>query len=178
MLSILASTSTSIIATLSAVAGVAVLLILAKVAERLKFSGDFEFKVRNLNLLSKDEVRLELSLDATSFKKKRVFNELALIYKDGDKEEIFYCLDYPLLPSSSNNVVVKSNKGHYGLFINPGEKLTCMVSFKIDRPVSSSSVIYLSYIANKKRHIGIISLSEDNVYYVRFKIDKKKPSDE
>ena len=90
MLFVLASKSTSIIASIAAIAGVVLLLILAKVAERLKFSGDFEFRVRNMNLLSQDEIRLEINLDATSFKKKRVFNELSLLYMDEGKEKQIY----------------------------------------------------------------------------------------
>ena len=113
MLFVLASKSTSIIASIAAIAGVVLLLILAKVAERLKFSGDFEFRVRNMNLLSQDEIRLEINLDATSFKKKRVFNELSLLYMDEGKQKQIYCLDYPLLPSSSKDAVFKNNEGHY-----------------------------------------------------------------
>ncbi len=173
MLFVLASKSTSIIASIAAIAGVVLLLILAKVAERLKFSGDFEFRVRNMNLLSQDEIRLEINLDATSFKKKRVFNELSLLYMDEGKEKQIYCLDYPLLPSSSKDAVFKNNEGHYGIFINPGDSLTCVVSFRTANKIPSNAKLYLSYTVNSKRYAGQISLKEDNAYYVRFKSNKK-----
>ncbi|HBX24968.1 MAG TPA: hypothetical protein DEF61_01580, partial [Firmicutes bacterium] len=58
------------IASLSAVAGVVFLLLLAKIAERLQMSGDFNCIIKNIDLLFDNEKRIEISLDATSFKKK------------------------------------------------------------------------------------------------------------
>lgn len=164
--------STPLIASLSAAAGVIFLLILAKVAERLRMSGEFNCIIKNINLLFENEKRFEISLDASSFKKKVILNEICLIYKNSQGETCFsYCYDLPLSSIADNNVI-KNDKGRYGIYVDAGSTFRCVASFKVDS-LDTHSKAYLSYSFNNKTYMGALNLNNESSYYVHFYKNRK-----
>ena len=159
--------STPLIASLSAVAGVVFLLLLAKIAERLQMSGDFNCIIKNIDLLFDNEKRIEISLDATSFKKKVILNEICLVYKNKEGETCFsYCYDLPLSSTSSNNVI-KNEKGRYGIYVDAGLVFKCIASFKVDS-LDNNCKAYLTYNLNNKTYGATLNLNKKTAYYVHF----------
>jgi|GEM_PF-3677699 len=164
--------STPLIASLSAVAGVVFLLLLAKIAERLQMSGDFNCIIKNIDLLFDNEKRIEISLDATSFKKKVILNEICLIYKNAHGDTCFsYCYDLPLSSTSDNNVI-KNDKGSYGIYVDAGSTFRCVASFKV-ASLDARSKAYLAYSFNNKTYMGALNLNNESSYYVHFYKNRK-----
>jgi len=164
--------STPLIASLSAVAGVVFLLLLAKIAERLQMSGDFNCIIKNIDLLFDNEKRIEISLDATSFKKKVILNEICLIYKNAHGDTCFsYCYDLPLSSTSDNNVI-KNDKGSYGIYVDAGSTFRCVASFKV-ASLDARSKVYLAYSFNNKTYMGALNLNNESSYYVHFYKNRK-----
>ena len=164
--------STPLIAGLSAALGIIFLLILVKVAERLRMSGEFNCIIKNINLLFENEKRFEINLDASSFKKKVILNEICLIYKNAHGDTCFsYCYDLPLSSTSDNNVI-KNDKGSYGIYVDAGSTFRCVASFKV-ASLDARSKAYLAYSFNNKTYTGALNLNNESSYYVHFYKNRK-----